>query len=81
MPERVRGAGRTPGDAVPRRYGSAEGAASSIQAYHAFRDYVLAAVRTRPRDSVVLAPDATLDRPIFIPCGDRPLAVVLDAAG
>jgi 5'-nucleotidase (lipoprotein e(P4) family) len=60
-------------------YGSGESAASSIQAYHAFRDYVLAAARERPRDSVVLAPDATLEAPRFLPCGDRPLAVVLDA--
>lgn len=60
-------------------YGSGESAASSIQAYHAFRDYVLGAARARPRDSVVLADGATLERPQFIPCGDRPLAVVLDA--
>jgi 5'-nucleotidase (lipoprotein e(P4) family) len=60
-------------------YGSGESAASSIQAYHAFRDYVVAAARARPADSVVLAPDATLAAPRFLPCGDRPLAVVLDA--
>ncbi len=60
-------------------YGSGEGAAASIQAYHAFRDHVLAAARARPRDSVVLAEGATLDSPRFIPCGERPLAVVLDA--
>lgn len=59
-------------------YGSGEGGASSIQAYHAFRDYVLAAARTRPTDSAVLAEDATLDAPAFLPCGDQPLAVVLD---
>jgi 5'-nucleotidase (lipoprotein e(P4) family) len=59
-------------------YGSGEGGASSIQAYHAFRDHVLAAARRRPRDSVVLAPDATLEAPRFLPCGRRPLAVVLD---
>jgi 5'-nucleotidase (lipoprotein e(P4) family) len=59
-------------------YGSGEGAASSIQAYHAFRDHVLAAARARPRDSVVLADGATLEDPRFVPCGDRPLAVILD---
>jgi 5'-nucleotidase (lipoprotein e(P4) family) len=59
-------------------YGSGEGGASSIQAYHGFRDYVLAAARSRPRDSVVLAPGSTFDAPRFLPCGDRPLAVVLD---
>lgn len=60
-------------------YGSGEGAAASIQTYHAFRDYVLAAVRNRPQDSVVLAEGASLDAPSFVPCGDKPLAVILDA--
>lgn len=59
-------------------YGSGESGASSIQAYHAFRDHVVAAVRARPRESVVLAADATLDDPRMVPCGDKPLAVVLD---
>jgi len=59
-------------------YGSGEGGASSIQAYHAFRDHVLAAARTRPSDSVVLAEGSTLVSPRFVPCGERPLAVVLD---
>jgi 5'-nucleotidase (lipoprotein e(P4) family) len=68
----------TPPAGMQWLYGSGEGGASSIQAYHAFRDYVVAAVRARPRESVVLAPGATLDAPQMIPCGDRPLAVVLD---
>lgn len=59
-------------------YGSGEGGAASIQAYHAFRDYVTALSDRRPADSVVLAPDATLDNPRMIPCGARPLAVILD---
>lgn len=59
-------------------YGSGESAASSVQAYRGFRDHVLAAVRARPRDSVVLADGATLQAPRFVPCGDKPLAVVLD---
>jgi 5'-nucleotidase (lipoprotein e(P4) family) len=59
-------------------YGSGESGAASIQAYHAFRDYVLAAARHRPRSSVVLADGATLAAPRFVPCGRRPLAVVLD---
>ena len=59
-------------------YGSGEGGASSIQAYHAFRDHVLAAARARPRDSVILAEGSTLAAPRFVPCGERPLAVVLD---
>lgn len=60
-------------------YGSGEGAAASIQAYHAFRDHVLAAVSDRPRDSVVLAEGARLEAPAFVRCGDKPLAVILDA--
>lgn len=59
-------------------YGSGEAAAASIQAYHAMRDYVAAAARNRPRDSVVLAPGASLASPSFVPCGDRPLAAVFD---
>jgi 5'-nucleotidase (lipoprotein e(P4) family) len=60
-------------------YGSGEGGATGIQAYHALRDYVTAAARHRPRNSVVLADGATLAAPRFVPCGRRPLAVVLDA--
>ena len=60
-------------------YGSGEAAATSIQAYHALRDHVLAAARARPADSVVLAEGSTLAEPRFVPCGDKPLAVVLDA--
>ena len=68
----------TPPAGMQWLYGSGEGGASSIQAYHAFRDYVVALAAARPRESVVLAADATLDDPRMIPCGDRPLAVVLD---
>ena len=42
-------------------YGSGEGAATGIQAYHAFRDYAVAAARHRPEIGVVLAAGATLD--------------------
>ncbi|HYD14018.1 MAG TPA: HAD family acid phosphatase [Allosphingosinicella sp.] len=59
-------------------YGSGEGAAASIQAYDAFRAYVLRRARARPRHSVVLAEGSTLAAPRFLPCGRRPLAVVLD---
>lgn len=60
-------------------YGSGEAAAASIQAYHAFRDHALAAKRKRPANSVVLANGATIAAPSFVPCGRKPLAVVLDA--
>ncbi len=59
-------------------YGSGEGAAASIQAYAAFRDYVVATARSRPSQGVVLAERATLAAPAFVPCGTLPLAVVLD---
>jgi 5'-nucleotidase (lipoprotein e(P4) family) len=59
-------------------YGAGEGAATSIQTYHAFRDHVLAAARRRPKDSVILADGASMDAPAFVPCGKKPLAVVLD---
>lgn len=59
-------------------YGSGEAAASSIQAYHAMRDHVIAAAGRRPDSSVVLAEGSTLAAPRFGACGDKPLAVVLD---
>ena len=58
-------------------YGSGEGAASSIQTYRAFTDYVLEAKRKRPADSVVLA-GGDLAAGRFEPCGRKPLAVILD---
>jgi 5'-nucleotidase (lipoprotein e(P4) family) len=59
-------------------YGSGEAAAVSIQAYHAMRDYVLAAAHRRPARSVVLAPGSTLQAPRWLPCGNKPLAIVMD---
>ena len=59
-------------------YGSGEGASAGIQTYHAFRDHAVAAARRRPKSSVVLAAGATLEAPRFVPCGRKPLAVVLD---
>ena len=69
----------TPPGGMQWLYGSGEGGASSIQAWHAFRDYVVAKARARPRFSAVLAPGSMLAARRFIPCGGRPLAVVLDA--
>lgn len=65
-------------DSMQWLYGSGEAAAASIQAYHALRDYALAAARRRPVHSVVLAEGATLASPRFVPCGAKRLAVVLD---
>jgi predicted secreted acid phosphatase len=60
-------------------YGSAEGASASIQTFRAFERYVAAAVRNRPRDSAVLQDGANPASPAFVPCGNKPFAVVLDA--
>jgi len=60
-------------------YGSGEGGAASVQAWRAFRDYVLAVARHPPRYSVVMWMNGTLAAPSFYNCaGNRRLAVVLD---
>ncbi|KQN06600.1 acid phosphatase [Sphingobium sp. Leaf26] len=59
-------------------YGSGEGAAISVQAWHALLTYVAAKVKARPADSVVLAEGGTLSAPKFAPCGDKPFAAVFD---
>jgi len=59
-------------------YGSAEAGALSIQAWHALVDYARAQVRHRPKNSVVLAPDATFESPRFVRCGRKPFAAVFD---
>ncbi|VVT03624.1 5'-nucleotidase, lipoprotein e(P4) family [Sphingomonas sp. EC-HK361] len=63
-------------------YGSGEATAASLQAYLALNDWMVAKATARrigdKVDSVVLAPGATLASPRFLPCGDKPLAVVLD---
>ncbi|HTM96111.1 MAG TPA: HAD family acid phosphatase [Croceibacterium sp.] len=59
-------------------YGSGEAAAISRQTYRALEAYALAAVASRPRDSVVMAAGATLASPAFVPCANKPLAAVFD---
>jgi 5'-nucleotidase (lipoprotein e(P4) family) len=65
-------------------YGSGEAAALSVQAYNALVDQVRARMANddpkggHPRNSVVLAPGATLAIPRFQSCGDRPAAAVFD---
>lgn len=60
-------------------YGSAEGAAASVQTYRALQAFVEAAVRRRPDSSVVLTEGTTLAQATREPCGAKPFAVVLDA--
>ena len=59
-------------------YGSAEAAGLSIQTWHALVDYARAQKKHRPKNSVVLAEDATFESPRFVPCGKKPLAAVFD---
>ena len=59
-------------------FGSGEGSAISAQAWHALIGYAATQTRTRPADSVVLATDATLAAPTFVPCGEKPFAAVFD---
>lgn len=72
-----------PGDttAVPPQfqylYGSAEALALSRQAFRALVSY--ATYRKAAGDSVVLAPNATLVAPSWVPCTGKPRAAVFDA--
>ena len=63
-------------------YGSGEAEAQDLQTYIAIADFLIAKSSDRavghPVNSVVLAPGATLQEPKFEPCGDKPLAAVLD---
>lgn len=60
-------------------YGSPE-AAALVRATNArIADYGAWRIRERPKDSVVLAPGATMDAPTFEPCGSKPFAAVFDA--
>ncbi len=77
MPEPARAPANPPAT-MQYLYGSGEAAAPSAQAFNALIDHAAARVRSRPADSVVLAPGATLDAPRFVPCADKPLAVIFD---
>lgn len=62
--------------------GSSESVAQSVQAYEGLVDMMIARSSDRAVGlqvfSTVLSPDATLAAPKFLPCGAKPLAVVLD---
>lgn len=59
-------------------YGSGEAAALSIQTWRALVRHVADKMLQRPKDSVVLAINATLAKPQWESCGTKPPAVVLD---
>lgn len=82
----------TPGAAAPAPgsvpasmqylYGSGESAAASVQAYRSLNNYLVARWSDRSVghmvNSVLIEPGSSLATPRFAPCGDKPLAVVLD---
>lgn len=59
-------------------YGSAEAAALTRQTWRILADFVDEQVAGGTHKGVVLTPDSTLSNPHFIPCGDKPPAIVLD---
>ena len=60
-------------------YGSPE-AALAVRATNArIAHYGAWRIKQRPKDSVVLAPGASVDAPVFEPCGNKPFAAVFDA--
>ncbi|HKX90710.1 MAG TPA: HAD family acid phosphatase, partial [Sphingopyxis sp.] len=68
-----------PPAALQYLYGSPE-AAVAVRATNArIADYGAWRISERPKDSVVLAPGATMDAPAFEPCGNKPFAAVFDA--
>ena len=59
-------------------YGSGEAAAQAIQTWRQLTQFAATQVAKAPTDSVILAPDATLVAPKWIPCGNKPRAAVFD---
>ncbi|WP_380787281.1 HAD family acid phosphatase [Sphingomonas sp. R86521] len=80
-PAAMADAGTVPGS-MQYLYGSGEAAALDVQAYTALGDYLvgLPADRSIGHDvpSVVIARGSPLEAPRFVPCGDKPLAIVFD---
>ena len=60
-------------------YGSGEAGALQLSAFHALIAYATDKAKNRPADSVVLAAASPIVHASFVPCGDKPLAVVFDA--
>jgi 5'-nucleotidase (lipoprotein e(P4) family) len=59
-------------------YGSAEAAALTRQTWRMLADFVDGQMADGTHKGVVLAPDSTLANPHFMPCDDKPPAIVLD---
>lgn len=73
---------RTPPPGMQYLYGSGEAAALSLQAYQQLWSYLQARAQDRKAGleirGVVLSKEGSLEVPRFMPCGKKPLAVVLD---
>ena len=59
-------------------YGSAEAAALTRQTWRILADFVDEQLASGVHEGVVLTPDSTLTNARFLPCADRPPAIVLD---
>jgi len=59
-------------------YGSAEAAALTRQTWRVLADFVDEQVASGTHRGVVLTPDSTLSNPHFVPCDNKPPAIVLD---
>lgn len=64
--------------AIQYLYGSAEAAALTRQTWRILADYVDEQVASGTHKSVILTPDSTLSNPHFVPCDNKPPAIVLD---
>ena len=59
-------------------YGSGEGGALQMAAFHALIAYVHDKAAHRPQNSVVVAEGSPMINAKFVPCGQKPLAAVFD---
>ena len=59
-------------------YGSGEGGALQMAMFHALIAYVHDKAAHRPESSVVVAQGSPMTGAKFVPCGDKPLAVIFD---
>ena len=59
-------------------FGSGEAGALQMSAFHALIAYVKDKAAHRPENSVVVAEGSPMVNARFVPCGDKPLAVVFD---
>jgi len=59
-------------------YGSGEGGAVQMAMFHALIAYLHDKVEHRPENSVVIAQGSAMVGATFVPCGDKPLAVLFD---